>query len=1134
MRGDCTIRAVARPAVAVGNLGVRRRLAPQGQKGLLFRVHFPKVLRGVPYAVLVAIVHQPVFIDGLEASRIHGKARGARAMVAGILRAARLAPAGGAVAVAAVAPAGARVEAVLGVYLGVVPVDYRRRGQPDYLGGRSRAVDAREVHGAGLAAAVVGKGPADFVRGAGLAVDGALHLDCIRPLLGVAVAVEPEEPRHRAWIEAVGDFPFVVAVDKGGVARLGAREGGEGVPRVDWGAPRRKVVLVSRRRRKLHARLQDGLRADPIAGNVAFAGGKHEPCGHVHEDLVVVGVFCELRRGLSRVVGSGEEYILRNGALVALGAEGVCDVVVGLGGGPAYHHVFMVHIPALVHGMLVVEAPDLDVVADLYLHDQLVRSAAERHVVAVGVAVLPRGVGLEGIRAAHDLESVGDAVAVGIPVDGIGAEPVFDEVFHAVAVGIRRVGPVALAVRVEERGYGLGIDLLGLRDVARPEAVALARRAHHVRGIPEVVFIAVGEIVAVGIDLRRVGRVFRRPDALLEDNLEFCRLVGVCVARLDFGAERRDRVRYSRVPVGLDGLEIALEGAALGVAQVHVGDALDVEAAVVAADFICRVERHRHRRPGVAGTRKRDCGGRRGGEKVSVFVEVRDIGKIVACQCGRRLVVYAQAVLGNEAVGYAVLVDVAHVVAGTELVGEYRLEHDLGIGLALKQLGRQRNQRSGVKADLDFLGSDGIVQKAVGKAGGLALSRRILQPCVEEGVERLAGRLVRLRDVRVIRGRRGGISGGVNRKVPAAVKGTVVFRACSLVAKAPDAPSVLGAAVVCRNEARYACQALGIDMACGDAVRLRVADGVRALETCRRPLRNERQRLGRLDVVIPDELYVVEDAAVLVLDSHLHDLRAGRRESRRPRPARAGGSRDVGRVVAAAATDGDGDAALDVCIDIGEVPCYGLFDGSKRNIVGRARQWVEVGISRLRRIVLDEEVAIYADVVVGTCLARHVGIWLGVDDLALDGEARMLAGKLRAVKLGYVNGLRKHSIQQDNVRVVAVPVGAGVDARRIRHELEEAGVVGSVVARRHNGELDFERHVDRVHRDVDVNGGLPAKVHALALEYLAAPARRSYRDGRLAYNIDREHELLVNLAVSVFAVHVLVHEIDLYRGSAGL
>ena len=262
-------------------------------------------------------------------------------------------------------------------------------------------------------------------------------------------------------------------------------------------------------------------------------------------------------------------------------------------------------------GSVLLERVNLSVVER---HDGVrARRQGAGHEVAVYVLFGLRGL-LQRVHPAHHLPEVTHAVAVGIPVDGVGAHGEFLEVGEAVVVGVA-LGDVLsrLHGRVERLHDVLGRKPRALRDVVQREL--LAGQLHplvvlHLADcgtIPEVVLVAVGEAVVIGIPQRRVGALLRDPAVVLVERirkggLPLCELGGVVgVVRrdgcLEVGPCRHGAVPLDFVPEG--------DGVRLGLGEVRIGHPLAaheevqavgigavVEALVEAADFHLRVKRN--------------------------------------------------------------------------------------------------------------------------------------------------------------------------------------------------------------------------------------------------------------------------------------------------------------------------------------------------------------------------------------------------------------------------------------------------------------------------------------------------------------------------------------------------------------
>ena len=159
---------------------------------------------------------------------------------------------------------------------------------------------------------------------------------------------------------------------------------------------------------------------------------------------------------------------------------------------------------------------DLDLLANGFSAEKAQRRE-RRHEVAVGVRrLVARALRVE---AHHDLPRVAHVVAIRVPMAGIRADQVFLVVGKTVVVKVARRLLAARLARIEvslDLGVGDGraeneaLRVKALEDIGLAvDGLGRTRRHGHVGEVPEVVFPAVGEVVAVGIVRRRI-----HPDAL--------------------------------------------------------------------------------------------------------------------------------------------------------------------------------------------------------------------------------------------------------------------------------------------------------------------------------------------------------------------------------------------------------------------------------------------------------------------------------------------------------------------------------------------------------------------------------------------------------------------------------------------
>ena len=312
------------------------------------------------------------------------------------------------------------------------------------------------------------------------------------------------------------------------------------------------------------------------------------------------------------------------------------------------------------------------------------------HEIAIRVLFGIRG-NLERIQPAHHLPEVVHAVAVGVPVDGIGAHGEFLEVGEAVVVGVARGDVVAGHNRRVERLHDVfGRKRIALGDVVQREL--LARHLHPFSvinradggPIPEVVLVAVGQTVAVGVPKRRVRALLgdpavRIPDGGLEFAGPFRKFRGVrrlvSRSRLEF-RPCHEIGRGTAVALGVP----IRDGVRLGLGEVRHGHPLAadvvvqpvvlravVQSLMLAADFPIGGEWLAKCRPAVACTRHSALEGL-GRQVVAVVIVGEGAERHVATRLGREAGHFIQslAAVPNRIHGVnirnLVSVDVAKVV----------------------------------------------------------------------------------------------------------------------------------------------------------------------------------------------------------------------------------------------------------------------------------------------------------------------------------------------------------------------------------------------------------------------------------------------------------------------------------------
>ena len=613
----------------------------------------------------------------------------------------------------------------------------------------------------------------------------------------------------------------------------------------------------------------------------------------------------------------------------------------------------------------------------------------EGHEIAVGVAVLAA---VERVERVHDLPAVAHMIAVGIPMAGVRAKHQFFKIGKAVVVEIGMVGIILGWQRiagVEALFNFRGRNFLAHENIEHTEALegellacarlALAGGRPNMRLIPEVVFPAVGEAVAVGIVEGRVhARVaraarFRAPDREI----------------------RRIGIEAVRIREGLPGLLLILAEADVGCGKIG-----RVQAVVETAQLEARIERHTYGRVavpavlderdhaflikdarqvvvvGVAGIQSLDVG-------LDVFRAVDEVDEFAALP-----------ILDDKDVGDAVLVDIAEVIGGEPFLREDGLDDRVEIAAVLGLL-RREHHRTGADHARTFRGDRVAENRARDTIA--ALADAVENPAVEVRVLDLLGlflvvrvevghRVVeRIRDRAAGRSRTVLVEGDVH-----AIEGAVVVRTGHLVAEAVDVHvDVLRAVPLQAEVLRGGEDRVGdIGVAHADTIAERVLLGERgSRRAAGRTGRDRREELRRRDRELPGPGQV---AAILILDREddvLVTLRGA--EVRIERVARGLVHEELGCVRAAREADLDAlerrnarEIGVDVALDL---PTDAVV------LRHAARDFIAVRV--LRRAdhadgldVVDEDTRRIFDIVL---VRRRVGRRqdVGRDDLGLDDEA---------------------------------------------------------------------------------------------------------------------------------------------------
>ena len=190
------------------------------------------------------------------------------------------------------------------------------------------------------------------------------------------------------------------------------------------------------------------------------------------------------------------------------------------------------------------------------------------HVVLVGVRVGIRIVALhdERVKAAHHLPVIADSVAVRVPVDRVRADGELLKVGKAVVIRVALGDVRTRGVRVERGRDVLGGYLLADRDVLELEARTLEAlqlpvlHPSDVGMVPEVVLVAVGQTVLVGVVHRRVSAVLGRPVGI--ESVDRIPCVRLCLGEVpvgDPGACRVASAALQRVGAVVEALPVAAQ-----------------------------------------------------------------------------------------------------------------------------------------------------------------------------------------------------------------------------------------------------------------------------------------------------------------------------------------------------------------------------------------------------------------------------------------------------------------------------------------------------------------------------------------------------------------------------------------------
>ena len=686
----------------------------------------------------------------------------------------------------------------------------------------------------------------------------------------------------------------------------------------------------------------------------------------------------------------------------------------------------------LVHG-IAAAADGNDLVGSEFILGHEVAVAVERPVVALAVV-------LQRIDSVHHLVEVAETVAVGIPLNGICADENLFRIENAVAVGIL-LRPVAVYIGVEYAGNVGGGDVRRAFDILQVELLACDRRTRLVEAdggrVPEVVFVAVGHSVAVGVVRRRIGAVF---DGEAPGRGVFALAAEVAPCPGDVGLGVRHDVVIGHEVGELVGvpvvalLDVAVQGGDFGLAHVEVGDPplalllMEAEHAVVEAVVeAAHLDRGRKRlaaRPVAsrAGHDRRLLYLVRGRQEVVVAVVVSEVGQVGAgaVHADERDGAVAPCSYRREQIGHAVLVDIAHVVAGLVFLREDAFDGSLGIVYAVARLlVGQRNLAAGLSLALEFGGGGSAVDRRRGSS--------VLGGGDEPGVEeRILDRIPIVVVGREILGAVGGVGAvrverDVAREADRSVESAVVNGA-DLVAEAPDVRLGGEAAVPRKGKAAGACEGrVGIDMALAAALGL----GVLLRQTgggyaARRTAGGRGERLGGFNLEEPGSRRGA-DAGILVLVGHGYAnlLYAGRLEARDERMFQL--IRHVrGLFVAVVGRPPlHRKLAREVDIDIAHAPRDGVAVADRsRKAVGGGILLAERADERRRHVLYREVERIGHEIVAPLDAGRSRNLCFG-DDLGREYEALLHA---RLGTVGLVDVEREARLLRAESSVVLVGI----------------------------------------------------------------------------------------------------------------
>ena len=801
----------------------------------------------------------------------------------------------------------------------------------------------------------------------------------------------------------------------------------------------------------------DGLESVVVAVEAVGGGG----------DLVAVeGAEARVERGMGRQKRAHEG--LRAGAEDAVARR--VDVVVGG--------------EVVVRGGLVDGDDDDAGAGDYVIAGELDEVLRVGHVVVVRVDLAVR-IG-ERVETESEFPTVGHAVAVRIAIEGAGADEVFLVVGEAVVIGIAR-DAAAVDERIVCFGDRVGRDFLRAFEVVEVEALAgdaalplaaLFVRIADVRAVPDPVFIAVGEAVAVGVGLDGVGGTLRRPaaGAGVERGEVFRReredvrrgndgafVVGLGDAGVEDVRDRRDGHilelvgRLEALPLHVGGHFIRrVVGVGVGAVGVQIAG---VETGTEAADFVVGVEC-----AALVGPAVGDAGVEAvAGDFIERQVVVVGIGVGEVGDVGRAVERDAEVVVEEAAVGDAVLVDVAAVVERTPFLGEDGVDDGLAVDAVLAGGSRQVDVRRPEGAA--FRPDGGAEERD--RARGAIVAGGLGDVCVEVGVAILVGVGVAGREVRGVLGAVAvGVDGPVAADGACGVELAVVDvahlvaprveRSFMGAAGVPVEREVLGAVVVGR----------GPDVALADALLRRIARGERE-RTARRSDRGRDERLLRRDGEVP----FVEHRTAVRVGNREKEIDVARRVELRSEGfarERGHGLGTIGGVVAAGPLDREalGDIGVDVVQD---VPRDGADGGPA--VRGFVRERGDAGLG----LDVRHGDARGACGVVFVCRLAARRESRRAEDLGRDGEARV-AGAVE--RIGVDREADRARVGDGEVVVVDRRAG-GVFLGRLDHGGAGFDAQAALAARlRRAGVGDGDAHGERLaqervvvaERDVDRAG----------------------------------------------------------------